>query len=394
MHNNFYDFIQTSVNELKEKELYRSPFCVSGRACSEAQIDKKTLIQMNSNNYLGLAGDKRLEAAMIQAASEYGVGATGSRLISGTHRLHQELETKIAELKQTEKALVFATGYMANVGTLSAILSENDAVYSDELNHASIIDGIKLSRASKFIYRHNDVSHLEELLAQNSKNYRFNMIVTDTVFSMDGDRAKLKEIVELKKAYNTVLYIDEAHAFGVYGSNGEGLAHELGISGDVDIQMGTLSKAAGSEGGYIACKAVLAEFILNKARSFVFSTAPAMPAIAASIAAVQTIRDDVELRAKLQGNIQYFKTFLKEVSEKSYVELIPSESAIFCLNVGDNKKTLEFSSLLYKKYGIWATAIRPPTVKTSRIRFCVNALHSHEQLKYVAESVAELATYN
>ena len=383
MNKNFYNFLQQSLDEIKSKNLYREFKPASSKSGSYTIYKGKQVLQMSSNNYLGLAGDARLEEAAIEAIKKYGIGSTGSRLISGTHELHLELERKIAEFKETESCLVFSTGYAANLGVISALLSEKDAVYSDRLNHASIIDGIKLSRANKFIYKHCDTNDLEKLLSENHYKYRFNVIITDSIFSMNGDRAPLAEIVKLKEKYNAVLFVDEAHAFGVYGSNGQGLGHELGINDKIDIQMGTLSKAAGVSGGYIAGKSELIEYLIHKARSFIYSTAPDIPSIAASIKAVELIKEDKDLRNKLYNNINYLRASLQELENRGLIELIPSDSAIFCIKVGTTEKTLEFSKKLLEEHNILATAIRPPTVETSRIRLCVNALHTESDLDYL-----------
>lgn len=374
---NFYEFLNQNITELKKTNLYRNLKTLSSKSAAYVEYNGKHVLQMSSNNYLGLAGDTRISEAAVKAVKKYGVGSTGSRLISGTHKLHTELEEKLADFKETEKAIVFSTGYAANLGTISALLTAQDAVYSDELNHASIIDGIRLSGTNKFIYKHCDVEDLQRLLEENHKKYRFNVIITDSVFSMDGDIVPLKEIVSLKEKYNAVLYLDEAHAFGIYGGHGQGLAHKLGLNHKVDIQMGTLSKAAGSEGGYICGKSEPIEYLKNKARSFVFSTAPSIPAIAASIKAIEIIRSDYELREKLWENIEHFNTGLK----------MNNNSPIFCIKFDDIEQTLRISDELLEKHNIMASCIRPPTVKTPRIRLCVSAMHSKQDLDYVLEKL-------
>jgi len=380
---NFYKHIETELAKIKSDNLYRNFKELSSKSGAFVEYNGKQVLQMSSNNYLGLAEDHRITEAVIKAVEKYGMGSTGSRLISGTHKLHMELEEKLAELKGTEKAIVFSTGYAANIGTISAFLTEKDAVYSDELNHASIIDGIKLSRANKFIYKHCDTQDLERLLEENHQNYRFNVIITDSIFSMDGDIAPLKEIVDLKEKYNGILFLDEAHAFGVYGEKGQGLAHELGLSDKIDIQMGTLSKAAGSEGGYICGKSEIIEYLKNKSRSFVFSTAPSIATTAASIKAVEIIKDDFELRKKLRENIEYFKTGLLNYG----FDVSLSKSAIFCLKFDNIQKTMQISQDLLEKHKIMASCIRPPTVKAPRIRLCTMALHTKEDLDYVLEKL-------
>jgi len=380
---NFKEHLKKELFELKTQNLYRNPYVFSGKHSALSEIGDKKILQFSSNNYLGLSGDERLIKAGINAAKNYGIGSTGSRLISGTHKIHTELEKKLAQLKNTEAAIVFSTGYATNLGVISSLFGKEDAIYSDELNHASIIDGIRLSGADKFIYKHCDMDDLEELLKNNHENYRFNVIITDTIFSMDGDTAPLKEIINLKNKYNSILYIDEAHAFGVYGAKGQGLAHYLGAENDIDIQMGTLSKAAGSEGGYICANQEIIDFLRNKARSFVFSTAPSIPAIAASIEAVDIIEKDAVLRKNLWKNIEHLKNGLNSLNIKVY----PSQSAIFCVDFGSLEKNLRISAELMEKYNIMASCIRPPTVKTSRIRLCTTALHSKQDLDYLLENL-------
>ncbi|MEI8390161.1 MAG: aminotransferase class I/II-fold pyridoxal phosphate-dependent enzyme [bacterium] len=404
---NLYEHLKKELTQIKIDNLYRDFKVLSSNSGAFVEYRGNKVLQMSSNNYLGLAGDPRISEAVIKAVEKYGVGSTGSRLISGTHKLHTELEEKIAELKETEKAIIFSTGYAANVGAISALLTEKDAVYSDELNHASIIDGIKLSRTNKFIYKHRDTQDLERLIEENHKKYRFNVIISDSVFSMDGDIAPLKDIVAIKERYGAVFFLDEAHAFGIYGKKGQGLAHELGLNDKIDIQMGTLSKAAGSEGGYICGKSDIIDYLRNKSRSFVFSTAPSIPSTAASIKAVEVIGSDFGLRKKLWENIDYFRTGLNKIAIASgnpsklphstdcHVEPLTrlaitkqSESAIFCIKFDNIEKTLEFSNELLEKHAIMASCIRPPTVKTPIIRLCTMTLHSKQDLDYVLEKLS------
>lgn len=404
---NLYEHLKKELTQIKTDNLYRDFKVLSSNSGAFVEYRGNKVLQMSSNNYLGLAGDPRIAEAVIKAVEKYGVGSTGSRLISGTHKLHTELEDMLAELKETEKAIIFSTGYAANVGAISALLTEKDAVYSDELNHASIIDGIKLSRTNKFIYKHRDTQDLERLIEENHKKYRFNVIISDSVFSMDGDIAPLKDIVAIKERYGAVFFLDEAHAFGIYGKKGQGLAHELGLNDKIDIQMGTLSKAAGSEGGYICGKSDIIDYLRNKSRSFVFSTAPSIPSTAASIKAVEVIGSDFGLRKKLWENIDYFRTGLNKIAIASgnpsklqhstdcHVEPLTrlaitkqSESAIFCIKFDNIEKTLEFSNELLEKHAIMASCIRPPTVKTPIIRLCTMTLHSKQDLDYVLEKLS------
>jgi len=386
----FKDFLGTKLSKLAEDGLYRNLSTISRSKPPYVIYNGKKVVQMSSNDYLNLSNDERLIEAAVRAAQKYGIGSTGSRLISGTHPLHTELEEKIAALKNTERALVFSTGYAANYGCLTALLTDKDAVYSDELNHASIIDGIKTSKAEKFIYKHSSAEELERLLSENSHKYRLNLIVTDSIFSMDGDRALLAEIAALKEKYGAVLMIDDAHAFGIYGSNGEGLGHELGIQDKIDIHMGTLSKAAGSEGGYIAGSKELIEYLINKSRSFIYSTAPSIPSIAASIKAVEIIKTDKHLREKLHKNINYFKTGFEAIKIRNNINIGSCESAIFCVKIPDSGRTMDLSAGLLEEYGIIAAAIRPPTVRDSRLRVTVSAAHEFSHLEYFLDKLCLL----
>lgn len=386
----FNYFLKKNIENIKQNDLYRELTLFDGEYGAYCYHNGEKILQLSSNNYLGLACDNSIKNAVIDAVSKYGVGSTASRLVCGTHRLHYELEDQIAALKSTESAMVYSSGYSANLGALSAILTKDDAVYSDELNHASIIDGIRLSGCNKFIYKHCDTPNLEELLAKNHHKYRLNIIVTDSIFSMDGDRAPLNDIVSLKAKYGAVLFVDEAHAFGLYGEQGQGLAHELGINNHVDIQMGTLSKAAGCEGGYIAGTAHLIEFLRNKSRAFIFSTAPTISSVAAAKQAISLIKNGHDLRKSLYSNIDFLRLKLKQLENKGLLELGNSGSAIFSIKIGDTQKTLKIAKQLFEEYGIFATAIRPPTVKTSRIRVCTMATHSKEDLEKFVIALTEL----
>lgn len=342
----------------------------------------REFIMMASNNYLGLTHDVRVQQAAIQAVQHYGTGSGGARLTSGSFPLFNELETAISDFKNTEQALIFNTGYMANVGTITALMDKNSIIISDELNHASIIDGCRLSGAHIERYKHKDVEHAEYIL----KNYKsaYKMIITDGVFSMDGDIAPLDRLYELSKEYNALLMVDDAHATGVIG-NGRGTAHHFGIM-DVDVQLGTLSKALGSVGGYVAGRKELIEYLVNYSRSFIFSTALSPADIRAALQALSIVCNDRSVVNQLRENTVYMADKLQALGIEC-----DDETPIFPIVVGGNEQALTLARELEER-GIIITAIRPPTVPVgeSRLRMTVTAAHSKDQLDYVANALKEL----
>lgn len=342
----------------------------------------REFIMMASNNYLGLTHDVRVQQAAIQAVQHYGTGSGGARLTSGSFPLFKELEKALANYKETEQSLVFNTGYMANVGTITALMNKHSVIISDELNHASIIDGCRLSGAHIERYKHKDVEHAEYIL----KNYKsaYKMIITDGVFSMDGDIAPLDRLYELSKEYNALLMVDDAHATGVIG-NGRGTAHHFGLT-DVDVQLGTLSKALGSVGGYVAGRKELIEYLINYSRSFIFSTALSPADIGAALEALRIVRDEPSVVDTLRDNTVYIAHKLQAMDIDC-----DDETPIFPIVVGENDRALTLARELEER-GIIITAIRPPTVPVgeSRLRMTVTAAHSKEQLDYVAQSLHEL----
>lgn len=344
--------------------------------------NNREFIMMASNNYLGLTHDLRVRQAAKYAVEQYGTGSGGARLTSGTFPLFNELELGIADFKHTEQALVFNTGYMANVGTITALMNKNSIIISDELNHASIIDGCRLSGAHIERYKHKDVEHAEYIL----KNYKSShkMIITDGVFSMDGDIAPLDKLYELGKEYNALLMVDDAHSTGVLG-NGRGTAHHFGLT-DVDVQLGTLSKALGSVGGYVAGRKELIEYLINYSRSFIFSTALSPADIGAALGALRIIRDEPYVVDTLRDNTVYMAHKLQSMGIEC-----DDETPIFPIIVGDNERALSLAYELELR-GIITTAIRPPTVPVgeSRLRMTVTAAHSQEQLDYVANTLRDL----
>ena len=344
--------------------------------------NNQEFIMMASNNYLGLTHDLRVQQAAKYAVEQYGTGSGGARLTSGTFPLFNELELGIADFKHTEQALVFNTGYMANVGTITALMNKNSIIISDELNHASIIDGCRLSGARIERYNHKDIEHAEHIL----KNYKSShkMIITDGVFSMDGDIAPLDKLYELGKEYNALLMVDDAHSTGVLG-NGRGTAHHFGLT-DVDVQLGTLSKALGSVGGYVAGRKELIEYLVNYSRSFIFSTALSPADIGAALEALTIVKNEPLVVEQLNENTAYMANKLQSMGIEC-----DDETPIFPIIVGDNERALSLAYELELR-GIIITAIRPPTVPVgeSRLRMTVTAAHSQEQLDYVVNTLRDL----
>ena len=343
--------------------------------------DDKEYLMMASNNYLGLTFDSRVIEGAVKGAQQYGTGSGGSRLVSGTFPLFTELENELAKFKNTEKALVFNTGYMANVGTISAIADKNTIIFSDALNHASIIDGCRLSRGAVKAYSHCDVDELKYLLKQVDRNAR-KLIVTDGVFSMDGDIAPLDKLYELSRDYNALLMVDDAHATGTIG-NGHGTAAYFNLEKEIDIQLGTLSKSLGSVGGYVAANSTIIDYLVNTSRSFIFSTALSPADIGAALAALQLLETDTSVLGRLQENVNYMADQLISMGIDA-----TNETPIFPILIGSNEDTLAVSDYLYEA-GIIGTAIRPPTVPIdeSRIRLTVTAAHNKEQIDYVCHTL-------
>lgn len=375
------DFISDELKELKERALLRGLRTVEGPQEPYIQVHGKSYLSFCSNNYLGLANHPKIKEAAIEAIHRYGWGAGASRLVSGNMTPHEELEKKIAEFKGTEAALLFPTGYMANVGALCALAGKGDVVIGDKLNHASIIDGCRQSGATFRIYPHNDVNQLETLLKRHAA-FRRRLIVTDSVFSMDGDTAPLPEIVEVAKRCDALIMVDDAHALGVFGQQGKGMIEQCGLHGKIDIIMGSMSKALGSIGGFIAGDRRLIDFLKNKARSFIYTTALPPAACATSLAALELIQECPSLREKLWENITYLKSRLSKYKNAPAVQ-----SPIIPLVIGPAEETLRVSEKLYQN-NILIPAIRPPTVPvgTSRLRISLMATHTTSDIDRLIEA--------
>ncbi len=378
-----YMFDKT-IGGFKKRGLYRVLRTCSQFKSSKLVLDGKELINFSSNNYLGLAGDPVLKEAACKAIEKHGCGSTASRLMCGNLALNEELERRIAGFKRTEAALIFSSGYMANIGVISALMGRQDVIFADKYNHASLVDGCILSRAKLIRYPHKDMKYLEQVL-KNTGKYGRRLIVTDSVFSMDGDIAPLPEIVKLANTYGCIVMIDDAHATGVLGRTGRGSAEYFGIPEEaVDIHMGTFGKALGSFGAYVAGSKKLREFLINKARSFIFTTALPPSVIGSVIAAISILEMDNTRIKTLNKNADYFRNQLR----KKGFNILNTETQIIPLIIGENNKAIQFSKFLMQN-GIFAVPIRPPTVPsyTARIRFSITAAHSKEELGYTIEII-------
>lgn len=374
-------WLKSELDQLHQAGLWRSLRSVTTAPTGRALLDGRDVILLGSNNYLGLSVHPIVTEAAATAARKYGTGASASRLMSGNCDLYTELEAKIAKVKETEAALVFGSGYLANIGTIPVLAGDRDLILSDALNHASLIDGCRLSHATKQIYRHCDIEHLESLLTQSTK-FRRRLIVTDGIFSMDGDIAPLPEICELADRYDAMVMVDDAHSFGVLGEKGGGTVEHFGLENHGVIQMGTLSKAVGGLGGYVAGSADLINFLVNRARSFIFTTGLPPATLAGASAALDVIYSTPELRRRLSSNVLLLKNALLE---KGF-QLLPSETQILPLILGAADVASRFAEVLLS-HGVYAPAIRPPTVPegTSRLRLSVIASHTPEDLEIAVE---------
>jgi len=369
-----YAWLESSLEGIHRANWYRSVQAIKGRSQAVVELEGLPFINFASNDYLGLAGDDRLVTAAIEATYLYGTGSSGSRLLSGHRQLHRDLEMGIATLKQTEDALVFSSGYLANLGAIAAITGTRDLILGDEYNHSSLKNGGKLSGAKVIDYPHNNIPELENILHNSRHHYRRCLITTDSVFSMDGDLCPLPELINLAEQFNCMLLIDEAHATGVMGKTGAGCVEHFGCTGKELIQVGTLSKALGSLGGYVAGGALLIDFLRNRAPTWIYTTGLSPADCAAALEAIKIVGSEPERRVNLWVNVGLLKQKL------GHLNILPSESPIICLGLDSAAIALETAKKL-KQAGIFAPAIRPPTVPTSRLRFSVMATHQKEHLE-------------
>lgn len=371
-------FLQENLQELRDQGLYNEVDPVEGPNGAKIQVRGKELINLSSNNYLGLATNEELKRIAKETIDKYGVGAGAVRSINGTLDLHVKLEEKLAEFKGTEAAISYQSGFNCNMAAISAVMDKNDAILSDQLNHASIIDGCRLSKAKIIAFKHSDMEDLRAKAkeAQESGLYNKVMVITDGVFSMDGDIAKLPEIVEIAKEFDLITYVDDAHGSGVTGK-GKGTVKHFGLEKDIDFQMGTLSKAVGVVGGYVAGKQSLIDWLKVRSRPFLFSTAVPPGDVAAITAALQMIIDSTELHDKLWDNGDYLKAGLKKLG----FDIGASDTPITPCIIGDEKLTQQFSKRLFEE-GVYAKAIVFPTVQkgTGRVRNMPTAVHTKEML--------------
>jgi glycine C-acetyltransferase/8-amino-7-oxononanoate synthase len=378
--------VAARLEELRERGLYRSLRLIDGPQGPRVTLAGEEVLLLCSNNYLGLADDPVVREAAAAAAMRWGASAGASRLISGNMTPHRDLESRLARFKGYESALLFGSGYLANTGVIAALAGEGEVVFSDELNHASIIDGCRLSRAETFVYRHGDLDHLAWGLREAGE--RAGLIVSDGIFSMDGDIANLQGLFELSRRHDCRLMVDEAHATGAIGPGGRGSVAAAGLSGEVEVVVGTLGKALGSYGAYVCAGAEIADFLVNSSRPFIFSTAPPPPAIGAALAALELLETEPERVDRLRANASTLRAALSRqglVTAASSTQIVPVE-------IGAAGPTMELCELALRR-GVFAQGIRPPTVPegSSRLRFTVMSTHTSAELEQAAKSVGGAA---
>ncbi len=380
-----YAWIEDCLRTIQRANWYRSVQAIQGRPGPTVVLEGRQVLNFASNDYLGLAADQRLIQAAIAALEEFGTSSTGSRLLSGHRPLHRQLERALADWKHTEDALVFSSGYLANLGTISALVGARDLVLSDQYNHSSLKNGASLSRATVINYAHCNIQDLQAKLEKHwscqvsgQNSYRRCLILTESVFSMDGDLSPLPDLLAIAEQYGCMLLVDEAHATGVLGPTGSGGVEHWGCSGQSLIQVGTLSKALGSLGGYVAGSATLIDFLRNRAPSWIYTTGLSPADTAAALAAIAIARQESWRRTQLWQNVHDLKARLAAILElirtQSSLQLLSSKSPIVCVQVKDAHTVLQLGYQLQQR-GIFAAAIRPPTVPTSRIRLTVMATH-------------------
>lgn len=380
--------LKSELDSLESSNLLWNPKTLGGPNCARATVDGKNVVMLCSNNYLGLSNHRLLKKAALDATKKYGVGSGSVRAIAGTMDLHLELEKLIAKFKHTEDAIYYNSGFTANSGALPALLREGDVVISDELNHGSIIDGLRLTKATRYVYSHNDMDSLEKKLQEaRSQNPKRIMIVSDGVFSMDGDIAPLKEIVDLAYKYDAVTYVDDAHGDGVLGENGRGIVNHFKLEGKVDFEMGTFSKAFGTMGGLIATSSVAKKYLLNKSRTWLLTGSHGPATVAASIASLSLLEKDDKLVKKLWKNTKYYK---KKLSSLGF-DLGKSETPITPIMTYDSAKAQQMSKRLFEE-GVYALPIVFPMVAKdkARIRTMITAEHKKEDLDFAIEKIEKI----
>jgi len=387
-----YAWLEQALTTIHRANWYRSVQPIEGKPGPVVQRDGRAMVNFASNDYLGLAADPRLGAAATAAIRRYGTGSTGSRLLSGHRPLHQQLEAAIATLKQTDDALVFSSGYLANLGTITALVGQRDLIMADQYNHSSLKQGARLSGATVIDYRHNDMEALQQQLKHHRHRHRRCLILSDSVFSMDGDICPLPALLHLGAAYDSMVMIDEAHGTGVLGCRGAGVVEHFGCSGVPLIQMGTLSKALGSLGGYVAGSATLIDYLRNRAASWIYTTGLTPADTAAALAAINIVVAEPERRQQLWRNVDYLKRRLgQQVLEQQFaggLQLLPSDSPILCLTVPDAATVVTLAAQLQDQ-GCYVSAVRPPTAPTSRLRLTVMATHELAHLDQLVQALTQ-----
>lgn len=384
---NKWQRMEEELELLQQQNLYRTMKVIDGPQNSHVRYQGRDMLMLASNAYLDFCNDDRVKAYAAEVLQEYGIGSGGSRLTTGTTNLHMELEETLAKLKGREKALVFNTGFAANYGIIAALCHDGDVIFSDERNHASIIDGCRQSKAKTVIYRHNDMKDLEQKVRQYQG--KSGLIVSDAVFSMDGDIVNLPELVRIADTYGFLSMIDEAHATGVIGATGRGCEEHYHMEGTVDICMGTLSKAFGTEGGFVCGSHTLIEYMKNKARSFIFSTSLSPVTIASARKSIELMVAEPERVTKLQENVKWFCSCLQENGLS-----ISSETAIIPIHIGDERKAMAVADRMMEQ-GYFIPAIRYPTIKKGEamLRAALMSSHTKEELKGAADAIAAAIRY-
>jgi glycine C-acetyltransferase len=379
-------YLARELDTLRGQGLYRRLRQLSGEQAARAAFDGRAVVNLSSNNYLGLTSHPRLKARALEAVESLGVGSGSVRTIAGTMDIHMELERRLADFKQVEAVVVFQSGFTANAGTVSSILTRDDVVISDELNHASIIDGCRLSRAAIKVFPHKDVNAARRILEELPATQR-KLLITDGVFSMDGDVGPVPALCDLAEEFGCIMMVDDAHASGVFGRNGRGTIDHFGVHGRVDVQVGTLSKAIGALGGYVAGSRTLIEFLYHRARPFLFSTSHPPAVAAACLAALDVLLEEPELIDRLWENTRYFQQGLRELGFNTGL----SESPITPVITGDGALAMKLSDRLFAE-GVFAQGIAYPTVARdkARVRCIVTATHTRDELRFALDAFAKV----
>jgi glycine C-acetyltransferase len=379
-------YLSEELDTLKSQGLYRQLRVLDGEQKAHSSFDHRSVVNLSSNNYLGLTTHPKLRERALEATRTLGVGSGSVRTIAGTMSIHLELERRLADFKRTEATVVFQSGFAANAGTVSSILGKDDFIISDELNHASIIDGARLSRATIKVFPHRDVNAARAIVAELPRDRR-RLIISDGVFSMDGDLGALPELCDVADEFGCIMMVDDAHASGVFGRNGRGTIDHFGLHGRVDVQVGTLSKAIGALGGYVAGSRALIEFLYHRARPFLFSTSHPPAVVASCLAAIDVLESEPQLIERLWTNTRFFKSGLQTLGFNTGV----SESPITPVIVGDAALAMKLSDALFEQ-GVFAQGIGFPTVPhgKARVRTIVTATHTHDELQFALDCFAKV----